>query len=414
MIYFKSIVSSVVVLILFSISTLQAQETTEKPQPVLLQFRQEKGEVLHAESVVNESVFINGIFSHDAVIGESSVSIIRDVRQDGEGTAVLDTTFRTEERINGLPSFLKWVSSENVRLKRDARGRMDVPADAARPVLRNIPVFPEYPVQPGDSWTADAEEVHLFRISGRQAGPYRGEIPASYEYIENILSDGKTLARILIRYNIYLPITGPGEPVRFVSGRSEQNLYWDVEQGHPVSRSEDFEFLMMMSNGVVQEFRGHQEVSYRSAMELNREEVSGSLRRSLNSTPGTAGITVIPVGEGVLLSLEDGANVLFEPESAIIPEERISRLLTLKSLLERYPGRDILITGHTAHFGTEQGRKTLSEERAAAVAAVLFPDGRRGPGKLYIRGAGSDEPTASEGSEAGRAANRRVEILILD
>ncbi len=411
--YFNITVRAVIVLLL-SITNLGAQVTTENSQPVLLQFRQQKGEVLHAESVVNESVFINGIFSHDAIIGESSVSIIRDANLDGEGTAVLDTTFRTEERINGLPSYLEWVSSQMVRLKRDARGRMDVPGDAVRPVLRNIPVFSEYPVKPGDSWTADAEEVHIFRISGRLAGPYRGEIPASYEYIENIQRDGKTLARILIRYNIYLPITGPGEPVRFVSGRSEQNLYWDVEQGHPVFKSEDFEFLMMMSNGVVQEFRGHQEVNYRSVMELNREEVSGSLRRGLENTSGMVGITVNPVDEGVLLSLKDGENVLFEPESAIIPVERISWLATLKSLLELYSDRDILITGHTAHFGTKEGRKALSEERAAAVAGVLFPAGRRGPGKLYIRAAGSDEPAADEGSEAGRAANRRVEILILD
>jgi len=411
--YFNITVRAVIVLLL-SITNLGAQVTTENSQPVLLQFRQQKGEVLHAESVVNESVFINGIFSHDAIIGESSVSIIRDANLDGEGTAVLDTTFRTEERINGLPSYLEWVSSQMVRLKRDARGRMDVPGDAVRPVLRNIPVFSEYPVKPGDSWTADAEEVHIFRISGRLAGPYRGEIPASYEYIENVQRGGKTLAHILIRYNIYLPITGPGEPVRFVSGRSEQNLYWDVEQGHPVFKSEDFEFLMMMSNGVVQEFRGHQEVNYRSVMELNREEVSGSLRRGLENTSGMVGITVNPVDEGVLLSLKDGENVLFEPESAIIPAERISWLATLKSLLELYSDRDILITGHTAHFGTKEGRKALSEERAAAVAGVLFPAGRRGPGKLYIRAAGSDEPAADEGSEAGRAANRRVEILILD
>jgi outer membrane protein OmpA-like peptidoglycan-associated protein len=48
------------------------------------------------------------------------------------------------------------------------------------------------------------------------------------------------------------------------------------------------------------------------------------------------------------------------------------------------------------------------------VASFLFPDGRPGPGKLYLRAAGSEEPAASEFSEAGRAANRRVEILILD
>ncbi|MCK5735838.1 MAG: OmpA family protein, partial [Spirochaetaceae bacterium] len=263
------------------------------------------------------------------------------------------------------------------------------------------------------SWTAIAEEVHLFRISGVMHGPYRGEIPASYEYLEDVWSGDKKLAHILIKYNIYLPINAAGEPVRLVSGRSEQNLYWDVEEGRPVSKSEEFEFLMMMSNGTLQEFRGRQEVTYRSDMMLDREEVSGSIRRSLENSPG---ITVNPVDDGILLSLsiKDGERVLFSPESAIISTDQYHRLEALKNLLSDYLDRDILITGHTAHFGTDEGRLILSRERAAAVAGILFPGGRIGPGRLYIRGAGSDEPAASEGSEAGRSANRRVEILILD
>ncbi len=400
---------AVISVFIFIFPSLEAQEIPETTKPVLLQYQQRTGEVLHAESLVHESVFINGLYSHDAVISESSVSIIRNVND--EGTAILDTTFRTEERINGQSTYLEWVSSEKVRLSRDSRGRMVVPEDAARPVIRNIPVFPENPVQAGDSWTAVAEEVHIFRISGVMHGPYRGEIPASYEYLEDVWDGDKRLAHILIKYNIYLPINAAGEPVRLVSGRSEQNLFWDVEEGRPVSKSEEFEFLMIMSSGTIQEFRGRQEVTYRSDMVLDREELIGSIRRSLENSPG---ITVNHVDDGILLSLKDGETILFNPESAFIAADQRYRLEALKNLLSDYTDRDILIIGHTAHFGTEEGRLKLSRERAAAVAGILFSGGRIGQGRLYIRGAGSDEPAATEGSEAGRSANRRVEILILD
>ncbi|MCK5249375.1 MAG: hypothetical protein KAJ98_05380, partial [Spirochaetaceae bacterium] len=274
--------------------TLEAREIPKASRSVLLRYYQRAGEVLHAESMVNESVLINGLYSHDALIRESSVSIIREVTV--VGTAILDTTFRTEERIAGWPGYLEWVSSEKVRLSRDSRGRMTVPSDASRPVLRNIPVFPEEPVAPGDSWTASAEEVHVFRIGGVIAGPYRGDITAAYEYAEDVWDGDRRLARILIKYNLYVPISGPGEPVRLVSGRSDQVLLWDVAAGRPVSKSEDFEFVMVMSNGTVQEFRGRQEVTYRAVMELDREQVTDSIRRTLKDLPG---VSVSPGDEGI-------------------------------------------------------------------------------------------------------------------
>ncbi len=368
-----------------------------------------EGEVLHADALVEESVLINGFFSHDAVITESSVSVVREV--DSDGTAVLDATFRTEERIAGLPGAFEWLSSETVRLERDILGHMIVPEGAARPVLRNIPVFPGQSVAPGDTWTASAEEVHIFRIGGNLAGPYRGEVPVAYEYAGNLQEGDRQLARILISYNLYVPINGNGEPVRLVSGRSSQELIWDIEAGRPHSKKENFEFLMVMSNGTVQEFRGRQQVSYRSVMELDREEETELIRKDLERIPG---IDVSLAEQGVRLTILDGGQILFEPESALVSSDQYYRLEALTPLLERYSDRDILITGHTAHFGTAEGRSILSGDRAAAVAAILFPEGRSGVGRLYLRGAGSDEPVAEEDSEAAWALNRRVEILILD
>jgi len=163
--------------------------------------------------------------------------------------------------------------------------------------------------------------------------------------------------------------------------------------------------MMMMANGSTQEFIGRTITEYRESENLNRDETAHSLRENLGED---SGITVNPTEEGVLLSLAELDAILFEPESAELRGEEASRLDRLSGLLEAFNGRDILITGHTADYGTAEGRKKLSFERASAVADLLFPRGRAGEGKLFIKGAGSSEPVGTD------RENRRVEILILD
>ncbi|MDF1567894.1 MAG: OmpA family protein [Spirochaetaceae bacterium] len=376
---------------------------------VHLRFRHFEGDVLHAEARVDEVVYINGIASHRAVIEETSVSRVMSVDQDGG--AVVNATFRTEERIAGLPWANEWISAETVRLERDVLGQMTVPPDAARPVLRSMPLFPEDVVSPGARWTADAAEVHVFRIGDELAGPYRGEVLVSYEYAGDVVDDGRTLARILIDYDLYLPIRGRSEPVRLVSGQSSQELYWDIDAGRPKSKIEDFEFLMMMSDGTVQEFRGSQEVDYRVTGALDRGRAAENLRFRLSEMPG---VSVSADEDGVRVVLEAGEAILFGPESSDVTPDQIRRLAGLREAMADYGDRDILITGHTADFGTEEGRRRLSLDRAAAVAEILFPEVRKGNGRLYLRGAGSEEPRSNEQTPAGKALNRRVEILILD
>ena len=136
---------------------------------VKFEFYHVPGEVTHADSLVDETVYTNGLLSHHAEIDEFSVSTVRTVDQDGN--AIIDSSFRTVERVDALPGALEWISEETVRLQRDALGELSVPPEASRPVLRNVPRFPDYAVKPGDSWSLPAEEVHVFRIGNSIFGP---------------------------------------------------------------------------------------------------------------------------------------------------------------------------------------------------------------------------------------------------
>jgi len=385
------------ILFFFTASLLISEET-----PINLRYFHREGEVTHTDSQVNETIYVNGSFNHQAEIDEFSVSTIRQVNEDGG--AVLDASFRTIEKVEGYPGILDWVSSETVRLERDIRGHLDVPDEAFRPVQRHVPRFPEFPVKPGDTWSLPAEEVHVFRIGGQIFGPYKGQAQVLYTYSSKEMAEKHSYARIGIEYSIYLPVRGD-EPIRLLSGQSHQELLWDIELGRPLSKTEKFEFLMLMADGRTQEFTGEGKTNYRITRSMDRESTVESLRSELESVPG---IKVHPADEGIKVSVEELDSILFEPESSVISEDQKYRLDELARILSEYMERDILITGHTAGYGTVEGRQKLSFERAHAVGKSLFPRGRPGPGKLFLRGAGNTEPMGSD------RADRRVEILIMD
>ncbi|QEN08128.1 OmpA family protein [Oceanispirochaeta crateris] len=372
-------------------------------EEVKLEFIHREGQIFHADSLVDETVYVDGLFSHQAEIDEFSVSAIKHVGEDGR--AVIDSSFRTVERIDVLPGVLEWMNEETVRLEREMTGELFVPLEASRPVLRNVPRFPETPVKPGDTWSLPAEEVHVFRIGGIIYGPYRGDVQVLYTYVENQTLDDRHFALISMEYSIYLPVRSGTEPIRLISGHSSQQLLWDIEKGQQVHKREDFEFLMMMSNGRTQEFMGIGETNYRITASIDREEAVKSLETELESIPG---VTIKPTEKGILLSVNETDRILFQPDSSIVSDDQKYRLEELARSLHAYPQRDILITGHTADYGTLEGRKKLSRDRAAAVADILFPQGRTGPGRLFLRGAGNSEPLGSD------MEDRRVEILILD
>jgi outer membrane protein OmpA-like peptidoglycan-associated protein len=71
----------------------------------------------------------------------------------------------------------------------------------------------------------------------------------------------------------------------------------------------------------------------------------------------------------------------------------------------------VTIVGHTDSTGSDAINDPLSRERALAVRDYLSTRGVP-PSRLSVAGRGSHEPVASNDTEAGRAANRRVEIFL--
>ena len=70
-----------------------------------------------------------------------------------------------------------------------------------------------------------------------------------------------------------------------------------------------------------------------------------------------------------------------------------------------------MIIGHTDQLGSGGYNQDLSERRATAAASYLVSEGVSGS-RIATRGLGETEPAATNETEAGRQANRRVEVAI--
>jgi OOP family OmpA-OmpF porin len=79
-------------------------------------------------------------------------------------------------------------------------------------------------------------------------------------------------------------------------------------------------------------------------------------------------------------------------------------------LLKSNPGLNLKVEGHTDDVGTPDYNKSLSDARAKSVVGALRAQGIADK-RLDAIGYGEDKPIADNGSDAGRAQNRRVELV---
>ncbi len=121
------------------------------------------------------------------------------------------------------------------------------------------------------------------------------------------------------------------------------------------------------------------------------------------------GAIVERVGEGLQVTFESG--LLFGFDSDVLRADARENLATFARSLDKYPGTDVLIVGHTDSVGTDAYNNSLSTRRAASAAAYLVSRGVTAT-RLRSTGRGEAEPVARNESEAGRQKNRRVEVAI--
>lgn len=136
------------------------------------------------------------------------------------------------------------------------------------------------------------------------------------------------------------------------------------------------------------------------------DQQEADLRRDI----GNENVQITNTGDSLIVNLPQ--DLLFSTDSFAVRPDLQADLRMVAGNLQRYPDSTVQVLGHTDSDGEADYNQQLSEQRANAVASILMNAGVQ-PARFQISGRGENQPVASNLSEAGKAQNRRVELVIL-
>ena len=143
----------------------------------------------------------------------------------------------------------------------------------------------------------------------------------------------------------------------------------------------------------------HQAQASQQDAEATREK----LRAQLNSVLATT-----ENARGLIVNLSD---VLFDTGKYTLKPNTQVALAKVATILELYPGLKVQVEGYTDSVGSDAYNQTLSENRANAVESFLVQNGVPAA-NATAAGYGKANPVADNTTVAGRAQNRRVNLVV--
>ena len=128
---------------------------------------------------------------------------------------------------------------------------------------------------------------------------------------------------------------------------------------------------------------------------------------SLPIAPHDLSAQLLDVGHVVLSDLD------FDTGTSDLGKGPFASLEKLTTFLNANPAVQVALVGHTDSVGSLDGNIALSRRRAQSVRARLIDVYGIQAARMEAQGMGYLSPVASNLNEAGREANRRVEVVLL-
>lgn len=374
------------------------------------------GETFRVLSSISERVYFNGRYQHTSNISSRITITTTEVYQDG--SAKQEARFVTSEDIH-LNSFnkpLQWGKEYESTFIKTSLGQYSIAEEYFMPVVRDVPVFPDKDIQPGESWLYQGHEVHDLRDSFGIEKPYF--IPFTAQYTYEGISDfnNRKLHSIKVIYRLEyehpvstIPNKNAEYPIK-TKGYSNQRILFDNENGRIETYSEDFRIILETNFGNKHEVRGFAKSEIEKIEHFATKEQVAVLEKEIEQL-NLKDISVEIKENGLTIQLE---NIQFEPESAFLRESEKEKIRLIGQLLVPFKSNDILVAGHTALSGSKASQVSLSQERAQAVAEFMISSGIKPREKIFTQGFGAEKPLADNSTPEGMKKNRRVEITILE
>jgi outer membrane protein OmpA-like peptidoglycan-associated protein len=133
------------------------------------------------------------------------------------------------------------------------------------------------------------------------------------------------------------------------------------------------------------------------------------IKEKLGIATRGSGVQVSETRDGLRVNVP--GSISFATGSAAIEPRLYPTLDRIATTLNEYPASTVTVVGHTDNVGDAQSNQELAARRANAVVNYLTERGVQ-RGRMVVQGRGEAEPIANNSTEAGRAQNRRVEMLI--
>jgi outer membrane protein OmpA-like peptidoglycan-associated protein len=133
------------------------------------------------------------------------------------------------------------------------------------------------------------------------------------------------------------------------------------------------------------------------------EQMRERLRTQLNQVLQTQ-----ETARGLIVKMSD---VLFDTGKYTLKPEAREKLAKVSGILLAYPNLKVQVEGYTDNVGGDQYNLTLSQQRADGVRAYLVSQGVS-PDNITATGYGMSNPVADNSTAAGRAQNRRVNLVV--
>ena len=122
---------------------------------------------------------------------------------------------------------------------------------------------------------------------------------------------------------------------------------------------------------------------------------------------------VLPTPEVQAQLTSYARTINFNTGKSTFKEEAYPTLQAITAILKEYPKANFRIEGHTDSVGSDSLNQKLSDARANAVMDYLINNGVSAA-RLNAKGFGESSPIESNNTRAGRAANRRVEVKLVN